>query len=503
MPTTSASQRWSPRAGAQSWLTVAILLIVAVACRYAQFGNPAIQVDDQFYLLVGDRMWQGALPYVDIWDRKPIGLFLLYAGIRVFGGDGVLAYQLTATVFAAATAWVITRIAARVAPWPGPLIAGIVYLLYLGVFGGDGGQSPVFYNLLTALGALMMVKAAEQAVFGRRAFLFGLGAMAFIGLAIQIKYTVVFEGVFFGLTLLFLARTRGLKLGLLVSAGVIWAAVAMLPTVAAAAWYASHGATEPFLYANFTSIFGRNTNALGQTGGRFLEMLLLIAPLGLTAWTGAAVPKEGSDRAILRILVGWSLAAVAGVLIFGSYFDHYALPLLLPLAVTAAPAFAGARLGILSGERFRSVPLWLFVAVFAGVLSVITIKKNVKARGDGRQVAAMVKAIRPRLDGCLFVYSGEPILYHLTGSCLPGRWPFPDHLNNISEDLSIGTDPLAEVRRIMASRPKLVVSQDTPEKKANWRTWRYMEAALRRDYHPVFSVAVGKRHRILYQRNGS
>ncbi|MBL7439409.1 hypothetical protein INQ32_27005, partial [Escherichia coli] len=55
-------------------LLAALLLVVAVVARAAQFGNPVIQVDDEFYLLTGDRMLHGALPYVDIWDRKPIGL---------------------------------------------------------------------------------------------------------------------------------------------------------------------------------------------------------------------------------------------------------------------------------------------------------------------------------------------------------------------------------------------------------------------------------------------
>ena len=72
-----------------------VLTLVALVVRARTFGNPVIGFDEQFYLLVGDRMLHGALPYVDIFDRKPIGLFLLYAGAgalgRAFGADGVLA----------------------------------------------------------------------------------------------------------------------------------------------------------------------------------------------------------------------------------------------------------------------------------------------------------------------------------------------------------------------------------------------------------------------------
>ena len=67
---------------AATWL---ILAVVALALRLPDIGNPLIDLDEQFYLLVGDRMLHGAVPYVDIWDRKPVGLFLIYAAARVVG----------------------------------------------------------------------------------------------------------------------------------------------------------------------------------------------------------------------------------------------------------------------------------------------------------------------------------------------------------------------------------------------------------------------------------
>jgi hypothetical protein len=56
-------------------ISILVLLAVAVALRASRIGDPSIHMDEQFYLLVADRMWHGALPYVDIWDRKPILLF--------------------------------------------------------------------------------------------------------------------------------------------------------------------------------------------------------------------------------------------------------------------------------------------------------------------------------------------------------------------------------------------------------------------------------------------
>ena len=133
-----------------------VYLAAAIALRSMTFGNPVVHIDEQFYLLVGDRMLHGALPFVDIWDRKPLGLFLLFAAIRKLGGDGIVEYQIVASFFAAATALVINQLARRIAPPVGAFWAGIAYLLWLLVANCAGGQTPVFYNLIIALTALTL-----------------------------------------------------------------------------------------------------------------------------------------------------------------------------------------------------------------------------------------------------------------------------------------------------------------------------------------------------------
>ena len=235
---------------------VVLLLLVALLLRAPLYGDPVIHSDEQFYLLVGDRMLHGALPYVDIWDRKPVGLFAIFAGIRLLGGAGILAYQLVATLFAAATAWLIARIADRHARPPAATTAGALYLVWLMIFDGAGGQAPVFYNLPVAAAALLTLDAVSRpdAAFVRRA----AGAMALMGLAIQIKYTTVIEGVFFGLALLWALRRRNAAPATLAACAVWWIAIALVPTLAVLAFYAALGHADAFVYANFFSIFDRS-----------------------------------------------------------------------------------------------------------------------------------------------------------------------------------------------------------------------------------------------------
>ena len=189
-----------------------ILLAVTLTTRAQTFGNPLLGFDEQFYLLVGDRMAHGgALPFIDIFDRKPVGLFLIYAATRLLGGEGTLQYQLVAAVFAFATALVIAGVARRFADGAGALAGAIAYLVWLALLSGEGGQAPVFYNLpvLLAAAATMRLVGRDDAPSIRA----GASPMLLVGLAMQIKYTVLFEGMFLGLALLVAGHRAGRSTG--------------------------------------------------------------------------------------------------------------------------------------------------------------------------------------------------------------------------------------------------------------------------------------------------
>src|SRR6476619_5546091 len=74
-----------------------LFLIAAIATRVVAWWDPVMHGDDQLYLLVGSRMWHGEWPYLDLWDRKPVGLFALYALMAKLGGDSMVVVKLVAT----------------------------------------------------------------------------------------------------------------------------------------------------------------------------------------------------------------------------------------------------------------------------------------------------------------------------------------------------------------------------------------------------------------------
>ena len=420
------------------------MLMAALLIRAWDFGNPVIHVDEQYYLLVGDRLWHGAIPYLTIWDRKPIGLFLLFGAIRALPGDGILAYQVIAMLFAAATAWVVAQGARKVGGGiVGSLAASIAYLLWLSLLGGRGGQAPVFYNLPVAIAGVLALNLPTLVAMQRRGDIVRQGAVAclLLGLAIQIKYTALFEGIGIGLLYAWHLHRAGAARPHVLAAATLWAILGALPTLAVLGWYAALGgaALQAFWFANVTSIALRPPYPIDQLAMRLLGIAAQLLPLaiaGVLAWR-----KLGTVRSpAWLVAAGWLAAALVGFLSIGTFFDHYALPLLAPLAIVAAPAL----------DRWRR---WSGVGLL--LAAVLLIVERVAAPDDApgaRAVGAVVRANAAEElgRGCPYVFIGDTVTYLLGRACLPTAYAFPNFLAYTTEQGATGIDEAAEVRRILA-----------------------------------------------------
>lgn len=422
----------------------ALLLLAAIIARVATFGNPIVHVDESFYFVTARSMLDGALPYVDIWDRKPIGLFLLYTPAAAFGMPlGIWVYQAMALAAVVATAWMIANLADR-AGWRRGAVAGaLAYIIWLDLLEGQGGQAPVFYNLLMVMAAVLIAPNGRDGEAGAR-FRRGLIAMLLVGVALQIKYSVVFEGLFFGLWWMWREHRRRRHAVPMLAGGALLALVALLPTALAWSYYLAIGQGPAFVYANFSSIAARHPDPIGEQLLNLAKIVLITSPL----FAAATLASLRGDRTGLRGWVfSWLGAAVFGLLVFGSYFDHYALPMLVPLCICAA-GFAD------DPWRSRKITVAvLAIALLGGEATVIVKRLD---GGGPAQFAQVVEAIG-RGPGCLYVYSGNTMLYPMSGRCRLSRYVFPSHLGRERERGAIGVDQQVEIERILDKRPAVVV----------------------------------------------
>ena len=456
-----------------------ILLLIAVILRCDTFGDPNLHGDENFYLTVGWAMHHGALPYVDVWDRKPLGLFLIYyliAGIST----APLAYQLIATLFAAATAWVIGTIALRWSNAQGALLAGVCYLLGLAPLQGYGGQSPVFYNLFVATSALLVVRALPQLDRGRVPASVPL-AMLLAGASITVKTSAVCEAVFLGLLCVWHVQRSGLGTFRTLRHALALALIGIAPAAIIAAWYWHIGHWGEYWNAMVTSNLSKVPD-WQTTRLRFLMLFIQLSPVIALAAFGL-LEQRRADRSFVVLWLG---AAFLGMLLVPNFYPHYALPLLLPLCIAAAPFLARGAIGRVATVALACLSIWS-----NPIFQFSHIGRSQAA------IAAMSNAVRAHVGGGgLLVFDGPPQLYMLTGQRFMTPLVFPTHLSHLIEKDVSHLSTMGETRRVLALRPGAVVMatgiRNAPE---NFETQHLVQDYVTQNCRLITTVLTPERNR--------
>ncbi|XUU59876.1 hypothetical protein ACRAQ6_09875 [Erythrobacter sp. HA6-11] len=437
-----AQRAWQPEVAGWSVtlerpLTQALILLLAAwLLRAATFGHPNFFLDEAFYFAAGIEMSQGAVPFVDIWDRKPWGHFALFAGLAAISHDPIV-YQIAATVFAAATAFIIARIAAPIAGGWAAIASGLAYLLYLPIFSGAGGQSPVFYNAFIAASALLVWKGREgggwQTPF----------AMLLAGLAITIKTSAIFDGIALGLVAIWFCWQRHSSKTRVLERAIFWAIIGAAPSLIIALGYWMSGYWTEFWQAMALSNLDKSYG-MASSWERALTMATRIAPMALLAAASWQVWRERQET---TLLLAWVAAAIVGLIAIPNFYAHYALPLLMPLCVLAAPFFARLPIGPVAIGTIGVMSLWMAPAN--------SFEQTRAAQNALNQLAQAVDA-HGREHGVLN-YDGPMMLHAATDTRPLTPLMFGPHLSHAPEANVSHLDTSAEVARVLALRPGVIV----------------------------------------------
>jgi hypothetical protein len=221
-----------------------------------------------------------------------------------------------------------------------------------------------------------------------------------------------------------------------------------------------------------------------------MRLLGIVAQLSPLIVSAALAWRWRVRGAAPVIAYGWLIAAVLAFFAIGTFFDHYALPLVPPLAMVAGRAF---------GRSGRAA-----IASLGLALLLFTVERAV-ARDEAtgaRAVARVVAANSPMGagGGCPYVFIGDTITYTLAHSCLPTPYVFPNLLAYTTEQGATGIDEAAEVRRILANRPPLIVTSDRKLDIWNRASLAAVNRAIASNYRLVFRAPRSNYHTLVYLR---
>src|SRR5215218_10790721 len=121
-------------------LALALALIgLALLVRSPALLYSVTNFDESLYLLFGDDLAKGILPYTHICDRKPFGLFALYGLFSSIPFDTVYVMRIAASLSVGLTAYLLHRVVAMILDDHDRLVgpaAALAYVAFSLVSGG-------------------------------------------------------------------------------------------------------------------------------------------------------------------------------------------------------------------------------------------------------------------------------------------------------------------------------------------------------------------------------
>jgi 4-amino-4-deoxy-L-arabinose transferase-like glycosyltransferase len=385
----------------------------------------------------------GGLPYRDVWDVKPPGIFYLYWMSFALFGRSVLAPRLLDLIWMLGTAAAIWCLGRRLlSPWVGA--AGALFFLVWYVAGNsfwNTTQPEGFACLPLVLGAIAVVNGDARS---RAWVAFTCGLL--VAVAVLLKFTL---GIFLALPIVaaLLPSKHRVSRRLAGIGACILACCLVLSAVAFFFWRADALRDMIEVLFLWNAKYSRlrvpvplASDPIHQT----LRFLVggshpLLFPIGLLAFVGTvnliARPALGRRR---WLLPSWILLMMASVWAQGKYYTYHWLPVLPPLCLLAGQGLAAAGdcirrctsrpasmalctvgmmalLSLLGSAYWRSAHWPL--RYLAGTVDRSTFLARYDRYGDfslsaDREVAELVQRTT-RASDHMFVWGFEPLIYFL------------------------------------------------------------------------------------------
>jgi 4-amino-4-deoxy-L-arabinose transferase-like glycosyltransferase len=399
------------------WRWIAALAFLFLLARLRTAFVEVLDTDETIFHTVAARMLAGERLYVDVYDIKPPGIYLFYAGIQWLFGPGLYAVHHVTTLVVAATAWVIAR-AARAASGDrdAGLLAAAVYLAFHGV--GDAGTGA---SSSTEQLAALPVTGAMSMLLGRASPPRALLAGALLGIAVLFKP----QAGAAALAALVALALRGEKRLLSCAALPFGAGVPLLATWAA---FASVGLGDAMLRWSFLEgIVYASSGApspLREVPNLLAYLALHLVPLVLAAMALQRCVQRFS-RALLGVwLVLALLAAASGLRFYWNYFVLISPPLAILAGVGGAALWARvqrrarAALAVIVLLPSLGSQAWLAFAEREGRGSL---------RAGHRELAREALRLLAPTSRLVAFGSAAPI-YYATGTSPPTPFLVTDHL---------------------------------------------------------------------------
>lgn len=464
---------------ALSCRTFALLFALTIAVRLPFFFPAVLNWDESTFVLMGQSILDGHLPYVVLWDVKPPLAFAFYSfAIALFGRD-LVGIRLAGALCVVAAAVLVYLSAGKLWGSRSGTIAAVLTILGISLLPSGQATMTEHVALVPLLGAAFLLITRGDSI--GMLFLSGvlLGTATLVRL--NIGFAAIAAGVYIASASIRLPATALRRLGAYAAGGILIVVLTWLPYLLAGQhqlWWRSVIAAplsySDAQYSTLQSLMIQLRQALGMAGeGRgykvvpWFNVMIWLAALAGAATVFRRWPDcSGDDRHGLLILTVLAVAAGFGIVESGRVYEHYMIQL-VPFAAMFAAALV---------SRFPAHALWssLLIGTVALVLSMDPLVVEYRAMasralahenlryGTAYQIAAYLERANP--SGRQVYLLTDHIVYWLVGlyppiklATHPSNISKPNLVHVVSGD-SVSTED--ELQEVFRKSPEFVVMTD-------------------------------------------
>ena len=464
----------SRRALTLVWTVVFVIVLLGVRLWYLEIEG----WDESTFIIMGSHVLEGHLPYLELFDVKPPGIFLALAGVMSVFGENLLAVRFFGTFCLLVSAIAGYAIAIRQTT---PLIAGASMTVFCALTCADEFQPTMTEHLTIALmmPACWLLVARRDQLWG--AFLVGVLLSAATLTRMNIAFVVLAVGGFY--VWRFVRPRPGVPRLAIAAYGVGGA----LPLASLLLVYWLADGLDVFILSVFRvplhyAFFQKGLAAviLGQAAFWMTcvrENPYIFLPATLFVGTGLATHAMGrgkgllfGDNGLLLLVLG---AVSLSILKGGEGFGHYllqALPLVLLLAAVGFERLTTRRLGALLFLGLYVLTVGASLARFGGS-SVERVRQGLAPSERSRLRTAAELILEDRCCGELVYAPREHLIYWYLEQRPPSAVVHPSNVNRaalMAPLVAHGYVPEDEQRRILERNIGYIVKD--PDRKEGFLT---------------------------------
>ncbi len=395
-----------------------IILVLRIPALY----HTIIDIDEAAFAEFANKWLTGAIPYVEVYDNKPIMTYFFYYIVFYFFGINNLFAVHVATIFLVfVSAITVHRFVAKIAGTREATAASLFFIFLMHTY--EPKYIATNSETLYTLPVLLAFVCYYLVVWEKKNILYSVLSGICVGIAFLINYKagVILAAIgVCGIHMLCVATSKKdeliqqIKILGSVSAGFL------IPIFFAVAYFYNKGALNEFITLGFLYNFkyiqsGMATVSYVRAIARFVLFIVCTLPLWLIIMKplSARYSQNKTHKNLILFLVIWLLGCVFAVMLGWRAYGHYFIQLALPLSLLAG--LGSSRVTAIYMKRSY---VYLIILALVFTLSRINIPLTYHYLGDSnalsdiayKRVAAEVQAITTPED-TMFVWGSGSVAY--------------------------------------------------------------------------------------------